>query len=81
MDLLKIDPEVERSQVNRLKALKQSRDNIRVQTTLADLKEASQGTDNLIPKIMDAVRAYATEGEMVVVLKEVFGEYREQAVF
>lgn len=81
IDLLKIDPEVERSQVSRLTALKQSRDNIRVQTTLADLKVAAQGSDNLIPKIMDAVRAYATEGEMIAVLKEVFGEYREQAVF
>ncbi|KJR49115.1 Methylmalonyl-CoA mutase [Desulfosporosinus sp. I2] len=81
IDLLKIDPEVELSQITRLKDLKQSRDNIRVQTTLSDLKEAAQGTDNLIPKIMDAVRAYATEGEMVAVLKEVFGEYREQAVF
>src|SRR5665648_585905 len=81
MDLLKIDPEVERSQVSKLTALKQSRDNIRVQTTLADLKAAAQGSDNMIPKIMDAVRAYATEGEMIAVLKEVFGEYREQAVF
>ena len=81
IDLLKIDPEVELSQIARLKDLKQSRDNIRVQTTLSDLKEAAQGTDNLIPKIMDAVRAYATEGEMIAVLKEVFGEYKEQAVF
>jgi methylmalonyl-CoA mutase N-terminal domain/subunit len=81
MDLLKIDPEVERAQVRKLTALKQSRDNIRVQTTLTDLKETAQGTDNLIPKIMDAVRAYATEGEIIAVLKDVFGEYREQAVF
>ncbi len=81
MDLLKIDPEVERAQVRKLTALKQRRDNILVQTTLADLKEAAQGTDNLIPKIIEAVRAYATEGEIIAVLKEVFGEYREQAVF
>jgi len=81
IELLKIDPEVERSQVSRLKVLKQSRDNLRVQTALMDLKEAARGTDNLIPKIMNAVRAYATEGEMIAVLKEVFGEYRERAVF
>lgn len=81
IDLLKIDPEVERSQVRGLQAMKQGRDNIRVQTTLADLKAAAQESDNLIPKIIDAVRAYATEGEMIAVLKEVFGEYREQAVF
>lgn len=81
IDLLKIDPEVERAQARRVQDLRQSRDNLRVQTTLADLKEAAQGSDNLIPKIMDAVRAYATEGEIISVLKEVFGEYREQAVF
>lgn len=81
MDLLKIDPEVERAQVRKLTALKQSRDNVLVQTTLADLKEAALGTDNLIPKIIEAVRAYATEGEIIAVLKDVFGEYREQAVF
>jgi len=81
MELLKIDPEVERAQVRKLIALKQSRDNIRVQTTLTDLKEAAKGSDNLIPKIMDSVRAYATEGEIIAVLKDVFGEYREQAVF
>ncbi|WP_407310835.1 methylmalonyl-CoA mutase [Desulfosporosinus sp. SB140] len=81
IELLKIDPEVERAQVRRLQAMKQERDNIRVQTTLADLKTAAQESGNLIPKIIDAVRAYATEGEMIAVLKEVFGEYREQAVF
>jgi len=81
IDLLKIDPEVERAQVRALQAMKQGRDNIRVQTTLADLKEAAQESGNLIPKIIDAVRAYATEGEMIAVLKEVFGEYQEQAVF
>lgn len=81
IDLLKIDPEVERAQVRGLQALKQSRDNLRVQTTLEGLKQAALETDNLVPKILDAVRAYATEGEMIAVLKDVFGEYREQAVF
>jgi methylmalonyl-CoA mutase, N-terminal domain len=81
IDLLKIDPEVEKAQVRGLRAMKQGRDNLRVETTLTDLKEAAQETGNLIPKIIDAVRAYATEGEMISVLKEVFGEYREQAVF
>lgn len=81
IDLLKIDPEVERTQVRGLQAMKQSRDNLRVDTTLVDLKEAAQESGNLIPKVMDAVRAYATEGEMIAVLKDVFGEYQEQAVF
>jgi methylmalonyl-CoA mutase N-terminal domain/subunit len=80
-ELLKIDPEVERTQVRGLQAMKQSRDNLRVETTLVDLKEAAKESGNLIPKVMDAVRAYATEGEMIAVLKDVFGEYQEQAVF
>ena len=81
IDLLKIDPEVEREQVKRVQTMRRSRDNLRVQNTLADLRTAAEGTDNLIPKIIAAVTAYATEGEIIAVLKEVFGEYREQAVF
>jgi methylmalonyl-CoA mutase, N-terminal domain len=81
IDLLKIDPEIELSQARRVKALRASRDNLHVQTTLNALREAAMSSDNLIPKIIDSVRSYATEGEIVAVLKEVFGEYKEQAVF
>lgn len=81
IDLLKIDPEIERSQAQRVRELRASRDNLHVQNTLDALKESAQGSDNLIPKIMDAVRAYATEGEIVAILKEIFGEYKEQSVF
>ncbi len=81
IDLLKIDPEIERGQVRRVQALRQTRDNLLVQRTLAELEQAALGTDNLMPKIMNAVHAYATEGEIVAVFKKVFGEYREQAVF
>jgi methylmalonyl-CoA mutase N-terminal domain/subunit len=81
IDLLKIDPEIEYSQARRVKELRASRDNLHVQNTLDDLKVAATGSDNLIPKIIDAVRSYATEGEIVAVLKGVFGEYKEQAVF
>lgn len=81
IDLLKIDPEIEYSQARRVKELRASRDNLHVQNTLDDLKVAAIGSDNLIPKIIDAVRSYATEGEIVAVLKGVFGEYKEQAVF
>lgn len=81
IDLLKIDPEIERNQAQRVKELRAARDNLHVQNTLAALKATALSSDNLIPKIIDAVRAYATEGEIVAVLKEVFGEYREQSVF
>lgn len=81
IDLLKIDPEIERNQAQRVKELRATRDNLHVQNTLAALKATALSSDNLIPKIIDAVRAYATEGEIVAVLKEVFGKYREQSVF
>lgn len=81
IDLLKIDPEIERAQVRRVKELRQTRDNIRVSTTLEELGTAAAVSDNLIPRIVDCVRAYATQGEIVQVLREVFGEYKERAVF
>ncbi|WP_459999435.1 acyl-CoA mutase large subunit family protein [Paradesulfitobacterium aromaticivorans] len=81
IDLLKIDTEIERSQIKRVQRLRQTRDNLQVQATLDDLRTTASSTDNLIPKIIAAVSAYATEGEIITVLKEVFGEYRENAVF
>ena len=81
VELLKIDPLVETKQKKRLIELKNKRDNQAVARCLSLLKEAAQGSDNLIPKILAAVRVYATEGEIVSVLKEVFGEYRERPIF
>jgi methylmalonyl-CoA mutase, N-terminal domain len=81
IDLLKIDPEIEREQVRNLKKLKETRDNLRVQNTLEELRVSAGGSDNLIPKILDCVKAYATEGEIVQVMRGVFGEYKEKAVF
>jgi len=81
IELLKIDPAVEGKQLKRLKRLKENRDPIRVTTCLEELKKCAASKDNLIPVIMEAVRAYATEGEITTVLKEVFGEYREKALF
>jgi methylmalonyl-CoA mutase N-terminal domain/subunit len=46
--------------------------------TLSNLKKAAEGTDNLIPPVIEAVKAYATLGEIADVLRGVFGEYREQ---
>ncbi|MHB1419958.1 MAG: acyl-CoA mutase large subunit family protein [Bacillota bacterium] len=81
IDLLKIDPEIEKEQVARVTQLKLTRDNVKVQDTLSALRRAAQGKDNTMLFILDAVRAYATEGEIVEVLKEVFGEYKEQPIF
>ncbi|HHY60070.1 MAG TPA: methylmalonyl-CoA mutase, partial [Clostridia bacterium] len=81
IEVLRIDPQVETEQINNLRHLKAARDNEQVAATLQRLKEGAQGTANLMPLIMDCVRAYATLGEIVGVLKEVFGTYREPPVY
>ena len=78
-DLLKVDPAVGDKQVARLQELKNSRDNGAVQQSLADLKAAAQGTDNLMPTILKAVKSLATLGEICNTLRAVWGEY-EMAV-
>ena len=71
---------LEDGQVNRVREVRAKRDNARVSKALNDLKNAARGTDNLMPYILDSVRAYATEGEIMTNLIEVFGIYTEQAV-
>jgi methylmalonyl-CoA mutase N-terminal domain/subunit len=78
---LKIGRETEEGQVKRVKALRERRDNISVQNRLAELKRVARRTDNLMPALIDCVRAYATEGEIMAALKEVFGVYREPILF
>ncbi len=79
--LLKIDPEVEREQCHRLADLRRTRDNPKVKTALEDLRQACQGKDNVMYPLMDAVRAYATLGEICQAMKDVFGEYAEPPMF
>jgi len=78
--LLKVDPAVGEKQVARLTELKSTRDNAAVQQALAELKAAAQGTDNLMPPILKAVRALATLGEVCDTLRAVFGEYETPAL-
>jgi methylmalonyl-CoA mutase N-terminal domain/subunit len=75
--ILEMDPEGYQRQSERLKQLRATRDNARVGQTLDRLRIAAQGTENLMPYILDAVRAYATLGEMIDVMKDVFGTYDE----
>ncbi len=75
--ILQMDPEGERRQIARLQKLRLERDNERVTQTLEALRTAAQGSANLMPFILDAVRAYATLGEITGVLRSVFGVYRE----
>jgi len=77
VELLRIDEMVEQNQVAKLKQVKEERDNEAVRFRLAELKRAATGTDNLVPKILDAVRVYASLGEIADVLRDVYGEYIE----
>ncbi len=75
--ILEMDPQGYKRQVTRLADLRKSRDNGRVGQTLDRLRIACQGTENTMPYIMECVHAYATLGEIVGVMKEVFGKYEE----
>ncbi|MDI6768047.1 MAG: methylmalonyl-CoA mutase family protein [Anaerolineales bacterium] len=75
--LLEMDPQGYERQAARLANVRQSRDNGRLGQSLDRLRIACQGTENTMPLIMDAVRAYATLGEIIGVMKEVFGKYEE----
>ena len=80
--LLDIDPnEVEERQIRRLREVKRSRDNTRVETTLNNLRNAARKGENIVPYILEAVKAYATEGEIMNVLKEVYGVWTEPIIY
>ncbi|NYB73955.1 methylmalonyl-CoA mutase family protein [Sedimentibacter hydroxybenzoicus DSM 7310] len=77
--LLRVDPIVAEMQKKKISEVKTSRSNEAVQEKLSNLRKACQGTENVMPHILDAVKEYATLGEICDVMREVFGEY-EQAV-
>jgi methylmalonyl-CoA mutase N-terminal domain/subunit len=79
--LLKIDEDVAREQIENLQRLREQRSNEKVQAKLEALKEAAKGTENLMPYIMDAIREYASIGEVMAALKDIFGVYREDSIF
>ena len=78
--LLRMDENGYKRQMKRLAELRKTRDSGRVGQALDKLRIAAQGTDNTMPYLMDCVRAYATLGEIVAVMKEVFGMYEESTV-
>jgi methylmalonyl-CoA mutase N-terminal domain/subunit len=80
--ILRIDPALERKQVGRLGATRARRDAAAVERALSELKQAAASPDrNLMPHLIDAARARATEGEMIAALQDVFGTYRETPIF
>jgi methylmalonyl-CoA mutase, N-terminal domain len=81
MPILRIDPALERKQTERLAATRAARDGAAVEVALAELKRAAGTETNLMPPIIEAARAQATEGEMIAAMQEVFGTYTESPVF
>src|SRR5579863_6905674 len=77
---LQIDPEIERSQVARLNALRARRDAAKSRAALDEVERAARGNENLMPFILAAVEAYGTVGEISDALRRAFGEYRESVV-
>jgi len=79
--ILRIDPAVEKKQVERLKAVKTRRNNKKVKDVLGDLQHVAESDKNLIPIIFQAAKEYASLGEICDALREVFGEYKAPAIF
>lgn len=80
LPILKIEARVEKEQLAGIKQVKEKRDNPKVQKLLEDLKKAAQGTENLMPYILAAVKEYASVGEIMGTLREVFGEYHDPCI-
>ena len=74
--LLRVDREGERRQIEALRELRRRRDNRAVAEKLRDLQTAARGSENLMPPLLEAVKAYATLGEMMDVFRQEFGEYQ-----
>jgi methylmalonyl-CoA mutase N-terminal domain/subunit len=80
IDLLRVDEAVQQEQIERLRRLRAERDNAAVRRALDELEEAARGTDNLLYPMKEALRHYATLGEVCGVLRRVFGEYRAPTI-
>ncbi len=79
--VLKIDPEVEKKQIERLNKVREMRDDKEVEDALECLRKACEGDENIMPHVVKAVRAYASVGEIVDVWRDVWGEWDERKVY
>lgn len=79
--LLKMDEKGEHRQINRLKKLRSDRNNQKYERNIERLRKTAEGDENLMPYILDCVHSYATLGETCQVLRDVFGEYEEPAIY
>lgn len=81
LEILKSDLAIERQQIDKLKKIKELRDNNLVHEKLKKIKEIAKTDENLMPYLIDAVKVYATTGEICNILKEVFGTYKMTTIF
>jgi methylmalonyl-CoA mutase N-terminal domain/subunit len=81
IEILKIDERVAEEQIERLRKVKAERNAAAVSKALARVEAACRGTDNLMPPVLEAVKAYATLGEISDVFRKVWGQYREGGIF
>jgi methylmalonyl-CoA mutase, N-terminal domain len=81
IEILRIDPALERKQIGRVQAVRSRRDSAAVENALAAVRERAAGDANLMPALLDAARAHASEGEIVEALQAVWGTYAETPVF
>ena len=80
VELLTIDENVAERQIARLRNLRETRDNEGVSSILEKIRQVAGSDENLMPALIEAVRAYATVGEITDALRDVFGEYQETGV-
>jgi methylmalonyl-CoA mutase N-terminal domain/subunit len=77
----RINTSIESEQVERLNQLRKERDASRVTESLQNVREVARGDENLVPPVLDAIRSYATLGEICDTLRDVFGEYQRREYF
>lgn len=78
--ILRVDPEAEKRQIEKLRKIRAERNGKKVKETLEKLRKAAEGQENLMPHLLEAVRAYVTNGEISDTLRKVFGEYKATTV-
>ncbi|HLM60187.1 MAG TPA: methylmalonyl-CoA mutase family protein, partial [Pyrinomonadaceae bacterium] len=75
--ILKVDEKIERNQIERVRAVREKRDNSKAENALTKLEEAAKGDENMLPRILECVESYVTVGEISHRLRRIWGEYRE----
>jgi methylmalonyl-CoA mutase N-terminal domain/subunit len=80
-ETLRIDPALERQQIDRVQAVRADRDTAAVERCLNEIRQAAATDTNLMPLLIDAARLHVSEGEIVLALQDVWGDYREQPAF